>query len=137
MARRRASEQSFEYRVQRRLETIGCVVINASRSRPVDLVVFPPSPRMDPPERLSPTRPVMVELKARDTNAPKEQLEMQRDLARRAGCSYIRLRQGRLRGHVIVEFYEPYPPDDEGDLALLLSQAFGEKWRVSDGRSSP
>jgi hypothetical protein len=125
------AEASFEHRVQKRFEETGCIVINASRSRPVDLVVFPP-PSSSRPVEFGPTRPIMVELKARTTNAPREQEVMQRGLAKRAGCNYIRLRQGKLRGYVILEAYETYPPDDEGDLAALLNAVFGrERWRVS------
>jgi hypothetical protein len=127
LSRRKTSEFAFEHRVQKRFEETGCVVINTSRSRPVDLVVFPPPSSRE----FGPTRPIMVELKARTTNAPREQEVMQRGLAKRAGCNYIRLRQGKLRGYVILEAYETYPPDDEGDLAELLNAVFGrERWRV-------
>jgi hypothetical protein len=128
MARGRA-EAAFEYRVQRRLERAGCVVINAARSRPVDLIVFPS--RLN----LGPTSPTFVEVKARNTDAPREQEEMQRRLARAAGCNFLRLRQGRIRGRVTVEAHEMHPPDDEGDLAALMNAAFGRgMWDVRQPR---
>jgi hypothetical protein len=115
------AEASFEHRVQRRLERAGCVVINAARSRPVDLVALPPPP----------SRPILVEVKARGTRAPEEQAEMQRKLAERAGCTLIRLRQGRIRGHVAVE--EVYPPEEAGSLASLLDRAFGRnRWEIPE-----
>lgn len=124
---RRGSEEWFERRVQRRFEKIGCVVLNISRSRPVDLLVFPPPPSQS--EEIWPVRPVMVEVKARNTRAPDDQLELQKVLAKRAGCNLIRLRQGRLRGTIRLEYYMASPPDDEGSLAVLLNRAFGDMWR--------
>jgi hypothetical protein len=123
---RKTSEFAFEHRVQKRFEEIGCVVINPGRSQPVDLVVFPSK------LNLGPANPTFIELKARNTDAPKEQEEMQRRLAKSANCNFLRLRQGKARGHVTVEAYEVSPPDDEEDLAELLNAAFGrDRWRVS------
>ncbi|MEM4727266.1 MAG: hypothetical protein QXD04_03325 [Candidatus Bathyarchaeia archaeon] len=126
---RRRFEEWFERRIQRRFERVGCVVINAARSRPVDLIVFPPSAKASTPW---PSHPIFVELKARRSNSPRGQEEMQRGLAEAAGVNWIRIRQAHPRGHIRVEACQTAPPDDESCLASLMNIAFGDLWRPAE-----
>lgn len=88
------SEQRFEYRIQKILESKGYLVINCARSKPFDLVAMKEG------------KCFLIEVKGKNTSYPKEQAEMQRKLSKQAGFPWVLIKQSKERGKFRIEPYQ-------------------------------
>lgn len=95
-----SQERKFEYAIQNKLKNLGWLVINCARSKPFDLIAFPPK---DSPILLQ--GPLLIELKGKDGQYPPEQHKMQLQLSMRYGFVMAVIKQSKARGKRNVELF--------------------------------
>jgi Holliday junction resolvase len=88
------TEQNFEYRIQKLLQSKGYLVINCTCSRPFDLIA------------LKNGECYLIEIKGKNTPYPKEQYERQMKLAKDVGFPFVVIIQGKKKGEFRVEPYQ-------------------------------
>jgi len=82
------SEQRFEYRIQKILERKGYLVVNCARSKPFDLVAIIAQTAFP------------LEIKAKNTRYPNEQINKQMDLCKRANTCFFVIEQSKAKGKI-------------------------------------
>jgi len=85
------TEQNFERRIQKILESKGYLVINATRSKPFDLIA------------IRNMTPAIIELKGKHTRYPEEQKKTQMQLCKKTGNEYVIIKQSKKKGKIIIE----------------------------------
>jgi len=101
MPSRSKGEYYFEYRLRKKLEEAGWLMIKCASSRPYDIIA------------IKDLTSIVVEVKHKDGRYPPDQEEMQIDLAKETGNNYLLLWQSQIRGRIDSTVY--HVKKDDGD----------------------